>query len=103
MSTEPSREVGHSARIVAEPTHNRIACLALSEGKAATARGVRGRSLPPRSGRNTVLQPSTAQAISYARAFKPLRSTRSRSFNAGPLGVLSPISHFWTVETLVLR
>ncbi len=39
----------------------------------------------------------------YANAFKPLRSTRSSSLSAVPLGVFSPISHFCTVDTLVLR
>lgn len=32
----------------------------------------------------------------------PFRWMTFRSFNEGPLGRFSPISHFWTVETLVL-
>ena len=34
-------------------------------------------------------------------ASSPLRSIRLRSFSDGPLGFLSPISHFCTVDTLV--
>src|SRR5690606_24737638 len=39
----------------------------------------------------------------HSTASSPLRSIRSSSFDEGPLGFLSPISHFRTVETLVLR
>ena len=34
---------------------------------------------------------------------KPLRSIRLSSLSDGPLGFFSPISHFCTVDTLVLR
>jgi hypothetical protein len=34
-------------------------------------------------------------------ASSPLRSTRFNNFRDGPLGLLSPTSHFCTVDTLV--
>ena len=44
-------------------------------------------------------KPATAR---HSTASSPLRSMRSSSFDEGPLGFLSPISHLRTVETLVL-
>src|SRR5450759_2008162 len=38
-----------------------------------------------------------------ARALMPLRSMTFSNFSDGPLGRFSPISHFCTVDTLVLR
>src|SRR5215475_8660130 len=40
---------------------------------------------------------------SYTTASKPFCSIRFRSFKAIPVGRFFPISHFCTVETLVLR
>ena len=37
----------------------------------------------------------------YAKTSTPLRSITLSNFSDGPLGRFSPISHFWTVDTLV--
>ncbi len=38
-----------------------------------------------------------------AKTDKPCLFTTSSNFNATPLGFLAPVSHFWIVDSLVLR
>jgi hypothetical protein len=57
---------------------------------------------PPQPSRRRVNEMRSAPPDQTS-ASRPFLSMRFKSLSDGPLGFFSPISHFWTVETLVFR